>query len=229
MRVIAGSAGGRRLTAPPGRSTRPTSDRVREALFSALADQVAGAVVCDLFAGSGALGIEALSRGASFVVFVDDDRRATRAVTENLSALRLRAAARVLTADAARFCADPLDALGAHRDRAKGLPGPFDLILADPPYALALPAVLGLLDDLAASGTVAPGALAVVERDRRDPDVAALEAGAGGRGQKEAGAGGRDEREAGDQVGRSFGWVRNRTYGDTVLCYLRRVPAEEPP
>ena len=75
MRVIAGTARGRRLAAPPGRDTRPTSDRVREALFSSIAAAVPGAAVCDLFAGSGALGIEALSRGAARATFVERDRR----------------------------------------------------------------------------------------------------------------------------------------------------------
>src|SRR4051794_20541590 len=84
MRIIAGTHRGRRLVAPPGRGTRPTSDRVREALFSILGRRVAGARVLDLFAGSGALGIEALSRGAAQATFVDDDPAAVRAIRANL-------------------------------------------------------------------------------------------------------------------------------------------------
>ena len=87
MRVVAGLYRGRRLQAPPGRSTRPTSDRVREALFSILGPAVEGARVLDLFAGSGALGIEALSRGAAEAVFVESDPRAAAAIRGNLKTL----------------------------------------------------------------------------------------------------------------------------------------------
>src|SRR5919198_3232221 len=101
MRVIAGQWGGRRLQAPAGAATRPTSDRVREALFSVLGDRVGGARVLDLFAGSGALGIEALSRGAAEATFVDSAPAAIRAVKANLEALG--AAAEVRRADARAF------------------------------------------------------------------------------------------------------------------------------
>jgi 16S rRNA (guanine966-N2)-methyltransferase len=123
MRVVAGTAGGRRLVAPPGRSTRPTSDRTREAVFNALGSQgvVEGASVADLFAGSGALGIEALSRGAASAVFVEHDRRALEVIRSNLAATGLADAATVVAADVERWLA---------ADR-----GPFDLVLADPPYA----------------------------------------------------------------------------------------------
>src|SRR5919198_1316873 len=94
MRVIAGQWGGRRLQAPAGAATRPTSDRVREALFSILGDRVAGLRVLDLFAGSGALGIEALSRGAAEAVFVDSDQRAVAAIRRNLEAVGGRSALR---------------------------------------------------------------------------------------------------------------------------------------
>src|SRR5690349_20918096 len=101
MRVIAGRYGGRRLQAPPGDATRPTSDRVREALFSILGDRVEGARVLDLFAGSGALGLEALSRGAASATFVDSAPAAIRAVKANLAALG--AEAEVVRADALRW------------------------------------------------------------------------------------------------------------------------------
>jgi 16S rRNA (guanine(966)-N(2))-methyltransferase RsmD len=154
MRVIAGQWGGRRLQAPPGAATRPTSDRVREALFSVLGAQVEGARVLDLFAGSGALGIEALSRGAAEATFVDSAPAAVRALRANLDALG--AAAEVRRQDALR-------ALAAARAAARQ----YDLVLLDPPYRLArrlgpelsaiLPAVL------------APGAAVVAESDRREP------------------------------------------------------------
>ena len=101
MRVVAGTFRGRRLVAPPGDATRPTSDRVREALFSVLGPQVHGARVLDLFAGSGALGIEALSRGAAAAVFVDRAPAAIKAIRANLSALGIEADVRRLEARAA--------------------------------------------------------------------------------------------------------------------------------
>lgn len=123
MRVVAGSARGRRLRAPGGDATRPTSDRVREAVFNALGSlgAVDGATVVDLFAGSGALGIEALSRGAASVVFVESDRRVCSVITENLDALGF--------ADRATVVARPVD------DALAGVVPPIDLVLADPPYA----------------------------------------------------------------------------------------------
>ena len=123
MRVVAGSCGGRRLVTPAGRDTRPTTDRVREASFNALGslDVLDGASVLDLFAGSGALGIEALSRGAARCSFVDADRRAIAAVRANLMTCDLNDVAEVHQIDAHRYLA--------------GDPGPFDLALLDPPYA----------------------------------------------------------------------------------------------
>jgi 16S rRNA (guanine966-N2)-methyltransferase len=154
MRVIAGRWGGRRLQAPPGEATRPTSDRVREALFSVLGDRVDGARVLDLFAGSGALGIEALSRGAAHATFVDSAPAAIRSLTANLSALG--ADAEVRRADARRF-------LGAASANGRH----YDLVFLDPPYRLA-----GRLGgELAAAlpAVLAPGAVVVTESDRRAP------------------------------------------------------------
>jgi 16S rRNA (guanine966-N2)-methyltransferase len=154
MRVIAGRWGGRRLQAPPGEATRPTSDRVREALFSVLGDRVDGARVLDLFAGSGALGIEALSRGAAHATFVDSAPAAIRSLTANLSALG--ADAEVRRADARRF-------LGAASANGRH----YDLVFLDPPYRLA-----GRLGgELAAAlpAVLAPGAMVVTESDRRAP------------------------------------------------------------
>ncbi len=147
MRVVAGSVRGRRLVAPEGPDTRPTSDRVREATFNALASLGAldGAEVLDLFAGSGALGIEALSRGAASATFVESRPAAREAIGTNLSTLGLDRAARVVADDAWAF-------LGRE---ATG----FDLVLLDPPYAFdrwpELGAAVGHLAD--------PGAVLVAE------------------------------------------------------------------
>lgn len=120
MRIIAGEHRGRRIVAPRGLTTRPTSDRVRENAFN-LIGPVDDADVLDLFAGSGALGLEALSRGAASAVFVDSDREACRTIGANLDTLRL---------DGIVLCQDALRAVGSER-RA------FDLVLADPPYDFA--------------------------------------------------------------------------------------------
>src|SRR5262245_38060022 len=141
MRIIAGKLGGRRLVAPRGQGTRPTADRVREALFSALGD-VAGAVVLDLYAGTGALGIEALSRGAERAVFVESARPALVALRDNLAATDLSAASRVIALPVARATVEI------------ARQGPFDLVLVDPPYA-ALGEVPGVIEDLVAAGALA--------------------------------------------------------------------------
>lgn len=158
-RIVAGSAGGRRLAVPGGRdarSTRPTTDRVREALFAALVSArggLAGDVVLDLFAGSGALGLEAVSRGAGSATLVEVDAGAAATARANVAALGLGGPVRVVRAAVATFLT------GARR--------PADLVLADPPWALPaaeVDAVLGLLAD----GWLAPAATVVVERGRRD-------------------------------------------------------------
>jgi 16S rRNA (guanine(966)-N(2))-methyltransferase RsmD len=154
MRVIAGTYRGRRLEAPPGSGTRPTSDRVREALFSILGARVEGARVLDLFAGSGALGIEALSRGAESAVFVDEAPAAIRAIRGNLQALG--ADAEVRRGDALRYVRGASDG-GAQ----------YDLIFLDPPYRLA-DTLAGRLSE-ALPAVLAPGAVAVAESDRRAP------------------------------------------------------------
>jgi 16S rRNA (guanine966-N2)-methyltransferase len=122
MRIVAGEWGGRRIQAPPGRGTRPTTDRVREAWMSAVAPVLPGARVLDLFAGSGALGLEALSRGATSATFVEQDAKAVAALRANVEALGAADAVRVVRGDALKY-ARGLDA------------GAFDLALADPPYA----------------------------------------------------------------------------------------------
>ncbi|MGQ0832558.1 MAG: 16S rRNA (guanine(966)-N(2))-methyltransferase RsmD [Microthrixaceae bacterium] len=148
MRVIAGTARGRKLVAPVGATTRPTPDRVREATFNALGSlgAIDGAQVLDLFAGSGAMGIEALSRGAAHVTFVDQDRGAVRSIEANLAACGLAAGATVVATSVERY-------LGGTRGRR------WDLALIDPPYAWDRDAWLELLD-------LVPVDLAVLESDR---------------------------------------------------------------
>ena len=154
MRVTGGTLGGRRLVAPPT-GVRPTADRVREALFARLRD-LDGVCVLDLYAGTGALGIEALSRGATRAVFVERSNASLSALRRNLRALELDAHARVVRGDVR----------GALRRLAsEGLR--FDLVLADPPYddrAIAAP-----LAQLVSGQLLAPGATVVVERSRRHP------------------------------------------------------------
>jgi 16S rRNA (guanine966-N2)-methyltransferase len=153
MRVIAGTHRGRRLQAPAGQGTRPTSDRVRESLFAILGP-LDGERVLDLFAGTGALGIEALSRGAGSALFCDEAPAAVRAVRANLAALGLQA--QVVRADARRVLRD------AH---ARG--DAYDLVFLDPPYRQAdrwAADLSGLLP-----GVLAPGGRAVSESDRRAP------------------------------------------------------------
>ncbi len=124
LRIIAGRFGGRRIEAPPGKRTRPTREVVREAWFSALGRRIDGATVADLYAGSGALGIEALSRGARSVHFVEADRRACAVLRRNLRRLGVESQARVTCGDALAF----VGRLGTVEE------APFDIALADPPY-----------------------------------------------------------------------------------------------
>jgi 16S rRNA (guanine966-N2)-methyltransferase len=156
VRVVAGRLGGRRLQAPRGRDTRPTSDRVREALFAMLGP-LDGARVLDLFAGSGALAIEALSRGAAVATIVEHDARAIEVIRANLEALEL-------AADVARVVHAP--ARAALRD-ASARGDAYDLVLLDPPYRDA-PA-LGRELSQALPAILAPDARVVVESDRRAP------------------------------------------------------------
>jgi 16S rRNA (guanine966-N2)-methyltransferase len=160
MRIIAGSLGGRRLKAPAGDATRPTAERVREALFSILGPPPPGTRVLDLYAGAGTLGIEALSRGAEAAVLIDSARGAARVIRENLAALGLEGRAEVLCEDAARALAR----------LAAGDRGRFRWIFCDPPYRTELAArALGALGTEASSALLEPDAVVVVEHDRRDP------------------------------------------------------------
>jgi 16S rRNA (guanine966-N2)-methyltransferase len=152
MRVIAGDLRGRRLIAPPGAGTRPTSDRVKESLF-AIIGPLGGDRVLDLFAGSGALAIEALSRGAATATCVDDDRGAVEAMRANVAVLGLDTRVRIVRGGWRAALAD-----------ATAADERYDIILADPPYAL-LPVILDELAD-ALAGVAAPGAIIVLEHAR---------------------------------------------------------------
>jgi 16S rRNA (guanine966-N2)-methyltransferase len=166
MRIIGGALGGRRLPAPPGGSTRPTSDRVREAVASALASRgaIEGARVLDLYAGTGALAFEALSRGAVRACCVERDRRAAAAIEATARTLGLAARLEVVSAPLAR---EPAPALVSRLARAAG-PGGFALVFVDPPYA-EIDDALPLLARLAVRGVIAPGALVVLEHATRQP------------------------------------------------------------
>jgi 16S rRNA (guanine966-N2)-methyltransferase len=183
-RIVAGIHGGRRITAPSGRDTRPTADRVREALFSTLESltDLAGARFADLYAGSGAVGLEAASRGAAAVLLVESDARAARIIRANIAALDLSATCSLLVTRVAAALATPPAA-------------PFDVVFADPPYAVAEQEVADLLGDLVRHAWLASGAVVVVERSARSPEPAAVEGVTSERG---------------------------RRYGETALWYFRR-------
>lgn len=183
-RIIAGAAGGRRISAPDGRTTRPTSDRAREALFASVQSDLGsldGLRVMDLYAGSGAIGLEALSRGASHALLVEADRKAAQVVKDNIAALRL---------PGAELSADRVE-----RVLARGNPGaPYDLVVADPPYAVTDDEVASVLSALVGHGWLAEDAVLVVERSKRAPEPAWPEG---------------IERD------------RSRKYGEAVLWYAR--------
>lgn len=191
-RIIGGTAGGRRLRTPPGDATRPTSDRVREALFSALESAtgtLAGRRFLDLYAGSGAVGLEARSRGAAAVMAVESDRRTARLVAANARDLGLtgvevvaQPVARVL----GRPTAQPVDPFDPF--------DPFDIVFADPPYSLGEEELAGTLALLVDNGWLVDGALVVVERSART-----VEPGWPG----------------------GLVQLRRRGYGETVLWYVR--------
>ncbi|MGC0363430.1 16S rRNA (guanine966-N2)-methyltransferase [Rhodococcus sp. 27YEA15] len=155
-RIISGLAGGRRLRVPAS-GTRPTSDRVREALFSALEARIDldGCAVLDLFAGSGALGLEALSRGAEHVVLVESDAKAAAVIKDNIATLALPGAS-VRAAPVAAVVGGP-----SGRE--------YDIVIADPPYAVTDDAVRSMLEDLLANKWVGEGTIVVLERSSRSP------------------------------------------------------------
>src|SRR4051794_16424138 len=159
-RVIAGTAGGRRISVPSGRDTRPTSDRAREGLFAtvhSLLGDLTGLRAADLFAGSGAVGLEALSRGAAHVLLVESSPRAAKVIRANIDALGLPGA-ELVTDRVERVLRRPPSE-------------PYDLIFADPPYAVTGQAVTRMLEELRDNGWLAPDALVAVEGATRDEPV----------------------------------------------------------
>lgn len=187
-RIIAGEARGRRLLVPTGKATRPTSDRTREALFStieSLVGPLAGLRVLDLYAGSGAFGLEALSRGAAHALLVDNDAKASAVIRLNIAELGL---------PGAQVRAERVEHLATAPPHQ-----PYDVVLADPPYAVDAAAVRELIAGLLSAGWFAPEAVVAVERSSRDapwtwPDM--IEA------------------------------VRERRYGEGTLWYGRLVATE---
>jgi 16S rRNA (guanine966-N2)-methyltransferase len=157
-RIIAGEAGGRRLAVPPGDRVRPTSDRVKESVFSALGpDRLVGARVLDLFAGSGALALEALSRGAAEALLVDRDAAAARAIRTNVETLGFADRATVRVAAAAAVLGGPPPSQ------------PFDLVLLDPPYDTSAAELEDILARLESGPWLSAGATMVVERAADSP------------------------------------------------------------
>jgi 16S rRNA (guanine966-N2)-methyltransferase len=180
VRIVGGEARGRVLRAVPGRSTRPTSDRVRQSLFDTLGQRCDGLRVLDLFAGTGALGLEALSRGAREAVLVDEDKGACAVALRNAGSLGYGDRCQVV-------CEDVFRALGH-------LPGGFDLVFSDPPYAAR--ATGSVLEALASRAVLAQEGRAVLEKDRREP-LPAMPAG--------------------------LRLSQERRYGDTVLLFVERA------
>lgn len=154
MRIIAGKFGSRRLIAPKGAHTRPTLERTRESLFSMLGPLLGDASVLDLFAGSGALGLEALSRGAAYAAFCDCDRDAARAVRANIQALGVEGQSALLVADYRKVL--------THLDKEGRC---FDLVFVDPPYDMPAEPVLGAL---VAHSLITSDSVIVLEQDRRN-------------------------------------------------------------
>ncbi|THV42920.1 16S rRNA (guanine(966)-N(2))-methyltransferase RsmD [Glycomyces buryatensis] len=183
-RIIAGALKGRRLATPSGDRTRPTSDRVREALFNSLAPggDLQGLRFADLYAGSGAVGLEAISRGAEHALFVESHALTAKLLRRNIAELD------VDNADV--ICAPVEKALATPPDE------PYDIVFADPPYAVTDAAVAAFLEALVEHGWLAPDADLVVERAGRDASVPW------------------PPKIAEDRV---------RRYGTTALCYGHRL------
>lgn len=195
LRVIAGELGGRRLRAPPGLRTRPTTDRVREALFNILGPPPPSARVLDLYAGSGALGIEALSRGAAQAIFVEQDARVCRQISDNLASLGLSGRGQVR-------CGRVLSLVPQLVQNASRI-APFDWVFADPPYdSDELPALLAQLCRLP---LLSADAQIIVERSRRDSDSLAQQI-----------------VESATEV--PLRLTDSRRYGDTALLFFSLTP-----
>jgi 16S rRNA (guanine(966)-N(2))-methyltransferase RsmD len=156
MRIISGTSKGRKLVTPRSQSLRPTSDRVKESIFNILQDEIVGKVVLDLFAGTGNLGIEALSRGAKKTIFVEKGRQALRLIQRNLTQFGLEEQSEILPKDANR-------AIGILKQKGES----FDLILMDPPYEKGL--IQRTLMKLNSYPIYHKDSILVIEHDRREP------------------------------------------------------------
>ena len=212
MRIVAGDFRGRHVQPVPGDSTRPTTDRVREAIASSITSArdggFAGARMLDAFAGSGAVGIEALSRGAASCTFVDNDAKATRTIEANLAQLPLVGRnTRVLRSD-----------LLAHAGTGCIPGGPFDIVFLDPPYSIGWEEVCRIVTDLDAAGAIAPGAVVAYER-------------ASGKTRKRRGTAAEKKQvppevaEMADRLGPTFELTGFRNYGITQVVYFKRLKA----
>ena len=158
LRIISGGLRGRRIRVPPGERVRPTTDRVREALFSILGDRLPGARVLDLFSGSGALGLEALSRGASRVAFVESDRGVARVLRANVESLGVSQRCDIVVADVFRTL-----------EQASLRDGPYDIIFADPPYRSG--SAERILHGVATTGLLPRAGILVLEASTAERDV----------------------------------------------------------
>ncbi|MEV6525435.1 16S rRNA (guanine(966)-N(2))-methyltransferase RsmD [Longispora sp. NPDC051575] len=158
-RIVAGAHGGRRLAVPDGQDTRPTSDRVREALFSALESRIGvdGSRFADLYAGSGAIGLEAYSRGAAHVLLVEAGARAARTIRDNIVTLRATGSVELMVSKVDHVV-------------QSAPPAPYDIIFADPPYAVTDSEVAGMLAGLVRHGWLTEGGVVVVERAKRSAE-----------------------------------------------------------
>jgi 16S rRNA (guanine966-N2)-methyltransferase len=158
MRIIAGTFRSRQLKSLKGLALRPTSDRLRESLFNVLAERIPGCRFLDLFAGTGAVGIEALSRGAAEVVFIENHSPAAKLIQKNLDSLGIHGRTRILKLDALR---------GLQRLAAEHTPSraPFDIVFLDPPYAAA-DEYRRALTFLGSASFLAPGGLVIAEHRR---------------------------------------------------------------
>ncbi|HKN20821.1 MAG TPA: 16S rRNA (guanine(966)-N(2))-methyltransferase RsmD [Terracidiphilus sp.] len=171
MRIIAGTYGSRRLEAPPGLNTRPTSDRLRETLFNVLASRInrtgAGAAFLDLYAGSGAVGLEALSRGAARVTFVERSPAALKVLRRNLERLGIESGFAVHAESVAAFLRAAVKASSKSIPQELAKAGRYEVVFLDPPYDAAeeYAATLGVLGE--AQGILAPGALVIAEHRRK--------------------------------------------------------------
>jgi 16S rRNA (guanine(966)-N(2))-methyltransferase RsmD len=164
-RIVAGTYGGRRIATPPGDETRPTSDRVREALFSSLdaANVLYGRRFLDLYAGSGAIGLEAASRGADHVLLVENDAKAARVIRENVALLKAAAVATISAGKVATVLA------------GGPVGGRYDVVFADPPYAQSDQELTAMLGALIEHDWLEAGAMVIVERSKRSPEPAWVE------------------------------------------------------